>query len=108
MTKYPDTNRRWVLAERPKGEPDENTLRLETAPVPEPKEGEVLLATEFLSQDPYMRGRMSDAPSYAAPVEIGQPMVGGTVARVVKSNNPHFAEGDRVPVSIGRDVPDRQ
>lgn len=87
MPQSPDTNRRWVLAERPKGEPNENTLRLETTPVPEPKEGEVLLATEFLSLDPYMRGRMSDAPSYAAPVEIGQPMVGGTVARVVKSNN---------------------
>ena len=57
---------------------------------------EVLLATEFLSLDPYMRGRMSDAPSYAAPVEIGDPMVGGTVARVVKSNNPNFSEGDRV------------
>ncbi|MBB3713447.1 hypothetical protein FHS00_003051 [Limimaricola variabilis] len=96
MTQSPDTNRRWVLAERPKGEPDENTLRLETVPVLEPKEGEVLLATEFLSLDPYMRGRMSDAPSYAAPVEIGQPMVGGTVARVVQSNNPNFAEGDRV------------
>lgn len=96
MTQSPDTNRRWILAERPKGEPDENTLRLDTAPVPEPKEGEVLLATEFLSLDPYMRGRMSDAPSYAAPVEIGDPMVGGTVARVVKSNNPNFSEGDRV------------
>ncbi len=96
MPQSPDTNRLWVLAERPKGEPDDNTLRLETASVPTPKDGEVLLATEFLSLDPYMRGRMSDAPSYAAPVEIGQPMVGGTVARVVTSNNPNFATGDRV------------
>ncbi|MGR3465458.1 NADP-dependent oxidoreductase [Limimaricola sp.] len=96
MPQSNDTNRRWVLAERPKGEPDANTLRLETADMPEPKDGEVLLGTEFLSLDPYMRGRMSDAPSYAPPVEIGEVMVGGTVARVVASKNENFAEGDRV------------
>ncbi|EYD71976.1 NADP-dependent oxidoreductase [Limimaricola hongkongensis] len=96
MPQTKDTNRRWVLAERPKGEPNDDTLRLETAEVPEPKDGEVLLRTEFLSLDPYMRGRMSDAPSYAAPVEIDQVMVGGTVARVAASKNDNFAEGDRV------------
>ena len=96
MTQSADTNRRWILAERPKGEPTDDTLRLETGPVPTPGDGEVLLRTEFLSLDPYMRGRMSDAPSYAAPVEIGEVMVGGTVARVVSSNNANFAEGDLV------------
>ncbi len=96
MTQSAETNRRLVLAERPKGEPDANTLRLETAPIPEPADGQMLLRTEFLSLDPYMRGRMSDAPSYAAPVEIGGVMVGGTVARVVSSKIDGFAEGDRV------------
>ncbi len=96
MPQTQDTNRRWTLAERPTGEPDENTLRLDTVPVPEPKDGELLLRTEYLSLDPYMRGRMSDAPSYAAPVEVGDAMVGGTVARVVTSKRDGFAEGDRV------------
>ncbi len=96
MPQTQDTNRRWILAERPTGEPDANTLRLDTVPVPEPKDGELLLRTEYLSLDPYMRGRMSDAPSYAAPVEVGDAMVGGTVARVVTSKRDGFAEGDRV------------
>lgn len=90
------TNRRFVLAERPKGEPTEDTLRLETGEIPVPKEGQMLLRTVFLSLDPYMRGRMSDAPSYAAPVEIGQTMVGGTVSRVVSSKLDGFREGDWV------------
>jgi NADPH-dependent curcumin reductase len=66
------TNRRLVLAERPKGAPTESTLTLETKEVPSPQEGEMLLRTEFLSLDPYMRGRMSDAPSYAPPVKLAR------------------------------------
>ncbi len=89
-------NRRLVLAERPFGEPDENTLRLETVDVPKPQPGEMLLRTEFLSLDPYMRSRMSDAPSYAEPVEIGDVMVGGTIAQVVSSGIGRFAVGDWV------------
>lgn len=96
MTQTPDTNRRLVLARRPKGEPDKSTLRLETGEVPQPGPGQMLLRTEFLSLDPYMRGRMSDAPSYAASVEIDDVMVGGTVAKVVKSNIDAFKEGDWV------------
>ena len=89
-------NRKFVLAERPQGEPNDNTLRLETAPVPTPRKGQMLLRNEFLSLDPYMRGRMSDAPSYAAPVEIGDVMVGGTVAQVVSSDVPGFEADDWV------------
>jgi NADPH-dependent curcumin reductase CurA len=89
-------NRRFVLAERPSGEPDDRTLRLETVDIPEPSEGQMLLRTVFLSLDPYMRGRMSDAPSYAAPVAIGQTMVGGTVSRVVSSRLDGFQPGDWV------------
>lgn len=90
------TNRRLILAERPKGEPTDSTLTLETGDVPSPQEGEMLLRTEFLSLDPYMRGRMSDAPSYAPPVEIGEVMVGGTVAQVELSKHDGFRRGEWV------------
>ncbi|PIB24937.1 NADP-dependent oxidoreductase [Amylibacter kogurei] len=96
MPQTSDTNRRLVLAERPKGAPNENTLRLETADIPTPKDGEMLLRTEFLSLDPYMRGRMSAAKSYADPVEIGEVMVGGTIAEVITSNHPKFEKGEFV------------
>ena len=94
-------NRKFVLAQRPRGEPDTNTLRLETAAVPTPGTGQMLLRNEYLSLDPYMRGRMSDAPSYATPVAIGDVMIGGTVAEVVKSDVVGFAAGDWVVASGG-------
>ena len=81
-------NRRVVLASRPEGEPTPANFRLETAPVPQPGPGQVLLRTIWLSLDPYMRGRMSAARSYARPVEIGQVMEGGTVSEVVASRHP--------------------
>lgn len=96
MPQDPTTNRMLVLAERPVGEPGASTLRLETGPVPAPGPGRMLLRTVFLSLDPYMRGRMSDAPSYTAPVPVGGVMEGGTVARVVTSDVPGFAPGDWV------------
>ncbi len=89
-------NRRIVLASRPHGEPTPAHFRLEEARVPTPRDGEVLLRTRWLSLDPYMRGRMSAAKSYAQPVAIGEPMVGGTVSEVVQSNNPDFAVGELV------------
>ncbi|CAI0756085.1 NADP-dependent oxidoreductase [Serratia entomophila] len=89
-------NRRLLLASRPRGEPTANNFHLDTAPTPQPAAGQVLLRTVYLSLDPYMRGRMSDAPSYAAPVEVGQVMVGGTVSRVVASQHPGFKTGDWV------------
>jgi hypothetical protein len=95
--KQTDTaNRKLVLAERPKGEPTLDTLRLEEEAIPSVGDNQMLLRTEYLSLDPYMRGRMSDAPSYAAPVEVGDVMVGGTVAKVVTSKLDGFAEGDWV------------
>ncbi|MBU3029871.1 NADP-dependent oxidoreductase [Paracoccus marinaquae] len=93
-------NRRFVLNRRPQGEPDEQTFRLETGPVPVPGEGEFLVRNHYLSLDPYMRGRLSDRKSYAAPVGIGETMVGGTVGRVVSSRHPDHAEGDWV-VTVG-------
>lgn len=89
-------NRRIVLAERPKGPPTDRTLRQVEGAVPLPGPGQMLLRTQFLSLDPYTRGRMSDAPSYAPPVAIGEVMVGGTVGQVVTSSIPGFAPGDWV------------
>ncbi|KAG8148418.1 NADP-dependent oxidoreductase [Burkholderia catarinensis] len=96
MPQNESINRRIVLAARPVGAPTCNDLRLETSDVPAPRDGEVLLRTLYLSLDPYMRGRMSDAPSYAPPVSLGDVMVGGTVSRVVASKHPAFAAGDLV------------
>ena len=89
-------NRQWVLASRPHGAPTAENFRLEQNPVPQPADGQLLLRTVFLSLDPYMRGRMSDAPSYSPPVEIGAVMVGGTVSRVEQSNHPDYPVGEWV------------
>ncbi|MFI5426869.1 hypothetical protein [Aeromicrobium sp. UC242_57] len=94
-------NTRILLASRPDGEPTAENFRLETVPLPEPGEGEVLLRTIYLSLDPYMRGRMSAARSYAAPVEVGSVMEGGTVAEVVESRDPSLAVGDIVLAHLG-------
>ncbi|MFC3815205.1 NADP-dependent oxidoreductase [Lysobacter sp. GCM10012299] len=96
MPQLANVNRRIVLASRPKGAPTPQDFRLEQTDVPTPGEGEVLLRTLYLSLDPYMRGRMSEAPSYAPPTAIDDVMVGGTVCRVVASRHPKFAEGDLV------------
>lgn len=96
MSQSDSVNRQVVLAERPKGEPTKDTLKVVEGEVPTPGDKQMLLRTEYLSLDPYMRGRMSDAPSYAAPVEIDGVMVGGTVAEVVESNIDGFAKGDYV------------
>lgn len=87
---------RIVLAARPVGEPKPGDFRHEHFPIPTPGPGQVLLRVIWLSLDPYMRGRMSEGPSYAAPVPLGGVMEGGTVAEVVQSNNEHFAKGDIV------------
>ena len=88
--------KRIVLASRPVGEPKPSDFRSEPYEVPTPGQGEVLLRTIWLSLDPYMRGRMNDAASYAQPVPIGGVMEGGTVSEVIASNNPGFAKGDIV------------
>ncbi len=101
MAQTADRNRRIVLASRPEGAPVPGDFRLESDTVPVPGDGELLLRSVFLSLDPYMRGRMSDAPSYAAPVGLGEVMVGGTVCRVAQSRHPGFAEGDWVLAYTG-------
>ena len=92
----PETARRIVLASRPVGEPKASDFRLEEFPVPQPGPGQMLLRTRWLSLDPYMRGRMSDAPSYAKPVGIDEVMEAGTVSEVAASNNDKYQKGDIV------------
>jgi N-terminal domain of oxidoreductase/Amidohydrolase family len=90
-------NRQILLKSRPEGAPSLDNFTLKQGlVVPEPGDGEVLMRTRWLSLDPYMRGRMSAAKSYAKPVEVGATMVGGTVGEVVASRNPNFAVGDIV------------
>jgi NADPH-dependent curcumin reductase len=101
MTAIPKTYRRVVLVRRPPGEPAESDFRVEEVPMPEPKHGEVLVKVAYLSLDPYQRGRMRDAASYAAPVGLGEVMTGGIVGEVLRSNTPHFAVGDIVEDRLG-------
>lgn len=89
-------NRRIVLNARPVGAPTAADFRVDDAAVPTPAPGQVLLRTLYLSLDPYMRGRMSDAPSYAPPVAVGDVMVGGTVSRVEVSRHGDFKVGELV------------
>ena len=90
-----------MLASRPAGWVTEANFRLESSPVPQPREGEVLVRNLWLSLDPYMRGRMNDVKSYAAKQELDQVMVGGTAGEVVESRNPKFAAGDKVVGMFG-------
>jgi NADPH:quinone reductase len=97
----PAINRQFVLDSRPTGLPVESNFKLTEAPIPALQEGEFLARALYLSVDPYMRGRISGMRSYAAPVEIGQVMVGGGVAEVVESKSTDFEVGDAVGIYMG-------
>ncbi|HWD22662.1 MAG TPA: NADP-dependent oxidoreductase [Burkholderiales bacterium] len=94
-------NRRVVLVSRPAGWVSEENFRIESCPVPAPAQGEVLVKNLWLSLDPYMRGRMSDAKSYVKGVDIGEVMVGQTVGEVLDSRNEKFEKGDKVLTQLG-------
>ena len=96
-----DQNIQIRLASRPKGRPSAENFTITAAPVPSPGDGQVLIRTQYLSLDPYMRGRMSDAPSYAPPTEVGAVMVGGTVGEVVASRVAGLSPGDVVLAYTG-------
>src|SRR5262249_27838238 len=89
-------NRQIRLRSRPAGVPTAANFDIADAPLPAVADGGVLRRTVYLSLDPYMRGRMSDAKSYAAPVAVGDVMCGHTVSQVVESRNPAFHAGDFV------------
>lgn len=97
----PTIHRQIVLASRPVGAPTPDNFRLEHAEIPTPAQGEILLRSVYLSLDPYMRGRMSDAKSYADPVALGETMVGGSVCQVMESNHPNFDKGEWVLAFTG-------
>jgi NADPH-dependent curcumin reductase len=94
-------NKRIVLASRPKGWVTEENFRLESAPLPKPAEGEVLVKNLWLSLDPYMRGRMDDVKSYVKGVDIGEVMVGQTVGEVLESRSERVKKGDHVLTQLG-------
>ena len=96
-----DINRKFTLAARPVGYPKPSDFDLVTEPIPVPEDGEVLVHTNYLSVDPYMRGRMNDRASYAPNVQIGEVMVGTVVGEVVASKNPDFQVGDIVTGGLG-------
>jgi len=96
MKQTKEMNRRITLASRPVGAPTAENFRLEEVSKPSPKEGEVLLRSIYLSLDPYMRGRMSDAASYAEPVGLNELMLGATVCQVEESRHPDYQEGEWV------------
>jgi NADPH-dependent curcumin reductase CurA len=95
------TYKKIVLASRPQGQVSPANFRLEEAPVPAIADGQILVRNHYLSLDPYMRMRMEDVKSYAAPQEIGAVMVGGTAGEVIESKNPKFAVGDKVVGMMG-------
>jgi NADPH-dependent curcumin reductase CurA len=90
-----------VLAARPKGRPQLTDFRLKETAVPQPASEQLLLETQYLSLDPYMRGRMDDRKSYAKPLQVGDVMTGEAVARVLASNHSDYAEGDIVLAPTG-------
>ena len=90
------TNKQWLLISRATGEPTPENFKLIEVEVPDPQDGEVLVRHHYLSLDPYMRGRMTDAKTYAALQPLNEVMIGGTVGEVAASKNPAFAVGDPV------------
>ncbi len=89
-------NQQVLLASRPSGEPSADNFQLVSTPLPTPGDGQVLVRHHYLSLDPYMRGRMNEGKSYAAPQPLGEVMMGGTVGEVVESNADAFSVGDFV------------
>ncbi|QHG85855.1 NADP-dependent oxidoreductase [Xanthomonas sp. NCPPB 1638] len=95
------TNRRIVLASRPQGEPNADNFRIEDVALPPTGHDQILVRNRFLSLDPYMRGRMDDGPSYAAPVAIDAVMEGGTVGEVIASHHADYQPGELVVLPGG-------
>ncbi|WEL20892.1 NADP-dependent oxidoreductase [Halorhabdus sp. BNX81] len=91
-----ESNREWILAQRPEGQPDMDSFELRESDVPEPRHGQLLVRVRYLSVDPYMRGRMRDAESYAEPWAVGDPMEGAVVGEVLESESDAYDEGDLV------------
>ena len=96
-----ETTRAWCLKSRPDGTPTPENFELKEAPLPELQDGWVRVENKWLSVDPYMRSRMNDVKSYVPAFQLGEPMEGGAVGKVVESRSPDFAEGDTVFHMLG-------
>ncbi len=96
-----ETNRQWLLRQRPVGMLKESDFELRSSPVPQPREGQVLIRNRWLAFEPAMRGWMDDRPNYIPPVAIGDVMRGMTVGEVVASNLPGYVPGDQVTAMAG-------
>jgi hypothetical protein len=94
-------NRQVLLANRPRGWPEEGNFRLIESPVPVPGDNQLLLRAHWLSLDPYMRGRMNDGRSYVKPVDVGAVMCGECISEVVESRHPKYSVGDWVHGDLG-------
>ncbi len=94
-------NKQVLLASRPQGPVTEENFRIVETPVAKPDRAEILVKNEWLSLDPYMRGRMNDVKSYVPPAQIGEVMVGQTVGEVIESRDPDFTSGDKVLTQLG-------
>ena len=90
------TTRAWHLKSRPSGMPDMSNFELKEVQLSELEEGMVRVENKWLSVDPYMRGRMNDVKSYVPSFQVGEPLEGGAVGKVIESRSPHFGEGDTV------------
>src|SRR5438477_11070983 len=94
-------NKQVLLASRPQGRVTEDNFRIVEAPIGRPAAGDVVVRKEWLSLDPYMRGRMSDAKSYVPPAKLDEPMTGQTVGEVLESRDARFKPGDKVLTPLG-------
>ena len=94
-------NKRWVLAKRPEGMPEDECWKLEEASINDLDENQILIKVMYLSIDPYMRGRMNDMKSYTEPVAIGEVMTGESVGQVIQSRSEKFQIGDYVAAHLG-------
>ena len=101
VSSVPTTSRGWQLIRRPSGWPVADDFRLATIELPQLADGEVRVRNEFVSVDPYMRGRMNDVTSYTPPYVLGETMTGGAVGRVVESRSDTRAVGDLVRHFLG-------
>src|SRR5437868_8157355 len=94
-------NKQILLDSRPQGEASTSNFKLATTDTPALQDGQVLVRNHYLSLDPYMRGRMDEAKSYADPQPLNEVMVGGTAGEIVESKHPKFSVGDKVVGGLG-------
>ena len=94
-------NIRYLLNKRPEGMPEDNCWAMDEEIITTLQNNEILIKADYLSIDPYMRGRMNDGMSYAAPVKLGEVMVGESVGRVIESKSNKYKVGDLVTVHKG-------